>query len=347
MESRFIICRGCWKWRCVIEGRLIPGLIVLLCISATPSFAAEQQAEPIRSAFSVRWENDAFGKTDANYTNGISLALTRTGRGVLGGLWDLGGEADGKRFAAYELTQLQFTPSDLKRSNPDPNDRPYAGLLYLGFTTHLQREESLHSLKLMAGVIGHASYSEGIQKFTHEALGYNLPNGWTHQLKNEPVVNLLYEYRYKYPLTPRDAAVGVELIPMGGAFLGNYLIQAQAEVQCRVGYHLPDDFGSTVLRGISYLPFPQDEKTHHAWGFYAFAGGAANLVARNLTLDGNTIAQSQSVDKRLFLPAAEFGASLWTRWFQTTFSYVMWGREFNGQPEREDYGSVLFSYFFR
>lgn len=320
--------------------------MALMCISAAPSFAAEEQAGSIRNAFSVRWENDTFGGTDANYTNGISLALTQTGKGVLGGVWDVGGEAEGKRFATYELTQLQFTPSDLSRSDPDPNDRPYAGLLYLGFTTHLQRQESLHSLKLMTGVVGHASYSEGLQKFTHEVLGYNLPKGWSHELKNEPVFNLLYEYRHKYPLTPRDAAVGVELIPMGGAFLGNYLIQAEAAMQCRVGYHLPDDFGTTVLRGVGYLPFPQDVKTGHTWGFYAFAGGGANLVGWNLTLDGNTFAQSRSVDKRLFLPAAEFGASLWTRWFQTTFSYVMWGREFYGQKEREDYGSVLLSVFF-
>jgi hypothetical protein len=157
---------------------------------------------------------------------------------------------------------------------------------------------------------------------------------------------LLYEYRHKYRLTPRDAAITVELIPMGGAFLGNYLTQAEAEVQCRIGYQ-PDDFGATVLRGVSYLPFPQEERTHHTWGFYAFAGGAANLVARNLTLDGNTFAESRSVDKRLFLPAAEFGASLWTKWFQTTLSYVMWGKEFYGQPKREDYGSVLISCFFR
>lgn len=318
---------------------------MLMCSSITASFAAEHQSEPIRSAFSIRFENDSFGGTDANYTNGISMALTSRGKGLLGGVWDLAGNTEGERFATYELTQLMFTPEDLKRSNPDPADRPYAGLLYLGFATHMQREDSLHSLKLMAGVAGPASYAEGLQRFGHRVLGTALAEGWAHQLKNEPVVNLLYEYRHRYRITPRDAAVTVELIPIGGAFLGNYLTQAEAEMQFRIGYH-PDDFGATVLRGIGYLPFPQEERTHHVWGFYAFAGGAANVVARNLTLDGNTFAESRSVDKRLFLPAAEFGASLWTRWFQTTFSYVMWGKEFYGQPEREDYGSILFSCFF-
>jgi lipid A 3-O-deacylase len=326
--------------------RLIPGLIVLICFSATASFAAEPFAEPAQNAFSVREENDAIGGNDENYTNGLSMALTQKGKGLLGWVWDLAGNTEGERFATYELTQLMFTPSDIRLSNPAPDDHPYAGLLYLGFTTHLQRENSLHSLKLIAGLAGPDAFAEDVQRWVHAIEGYSHPNGWAHQIKNEPVVNLVYEYRYKYALTPRDAAFGIELIPMGGAFLGNYLIQAETDVQCRIGYHLPDDFGTTVLRGSSYLPFPQDDKAHHAWGIYAFAGGGANLVARNLVLDGNTFAESRSVDKRLFLPAAEVGASLWTRHFQATFSYVMWGKEYYGQKTREDYVSGLLSCFF-
>ena len=335
-----------WQWQRmqIIRGSIFAVSLVVLGIMSIPSFAAEQQAAPKTSAFSLRWENDTFGNTDENYSNGISFALTRKGKGLLGWVWDLAGNVEGERFATYELTQLEFNPSNLILSNPDPTDRPYAGLLYLGATTHLQRDDSLHSLKLMAGVVGPVSFAEGLQRSTHSLIGSHTPNGWDYQLKNEPIINLLYEYRHKYRFTPDDSPVTVEMIPMGGAFLGNYLIQAEAEVQLRIGYH-PDDFGATVLRGVGYLPFTPEDKAAQ-WGFYLFAGGAANLVARNLTLDGNTFANSRSVDKRLFLPAAEFGASLWTTWFKTTVSYVMWGREFYGQPEREDYGSILLTFFF-
>ena len=329
------------------SGFIVPNLILLMCcLSITPSIAAEQQAEPPRSALSIRYENDIFSGKDANYTNGTSIGLTRKGQGLLGGIWDLAGSIEGERFNTYELTQSMFTPSDLKRSDPDPSDRPYAGLLYLGFTTHVLQEDSLHSLKLIAGVVGPASFAEEVQRDIHKVLGNTEPKGWDHQIKNEPVVNLFYEYRHKYRLTPRDAAFTVELIPMGGAFLGNYLTLAEAEVQVRIGYQ-PDDFGASVLRGASYLPLPREDRTDHTWGFYVFAGGAANLVARNITLDGNSFANSRSVDKREFLPAAEFGASLWTRRFQTTLSYAVCGREFYGQPERENFGSVLISYYFR
>ncbi len=314
-------------------------------LAATPSFSAEPEEDTIGSAFSIRWENDAFDATDANYSSGASLAYAHKGPGLIGGVWNLFGEPEGKRISTYEVSQLQYTPVDLERTIPDPNDRPYAGFLYLGLTSHLQRGDSLHGLKLYAGVVGPASLAEQGQKLVHRTFGYHMPKGWDHQLKNEPIINLLYEYRHRFHLTPKDAAIGVELIPVGDAFLGNYLIQAQAGAQLRVGYHLPDDFGTTTLLGIGYLPFPQDDAARRAWGCYAYAGGNASLVARNLTLDGNTFANSPSVDKRPVVPAFEFGASLWTHWAQATFSYVMLGKEFYGQKVREDFGSILFSVY--
>ncbi len=326
----------------------MPGIILLLLlsVSATASFAYEPSSYP-RNAFSLRFENDclAISKQDENYTNGMSLALTQTGKGLLGGIWDLFG-AEGNRFSTYELTHLMFTPSELLLSNPDPTDRPYAGILYLGFTTHLQQENSLHSLKLITGLVGPDAYASDVQGFAHKVFNSNHAQGWSYQLKNEPIINLVYEYRYRFKLTPQDSAFGVEVIPMAGAFLGNYLVQAETDVQLRAGYHLPNDFGTTVLRGSGYLPFPQDDANHYAWGFYVFAGAGANLVARNITLDGNTVAKSRSVGKSLFLPMGEFGGSLWTRWFQATFSYIIMGKEFPSQPKREDYGSVILSCFF-
>jgi hypothetical protein len=317
-------------------------VLALACAAAFPSWAAEQQYKGFQNAFSLRWENDSFGGTDANYTNGLSIALTRTGNGLLGGVWDLFGPSEGKRSGTYELTQLQFTPVDLDRQVPDPGDRPYAGVLYLGLTTHLQRDESLQGLKFIAGVVGPASMSEALQRSTHRIINSTLPRGWGYQVRNEPIFNLLYEYRHKFRLAPRDAAVGVELIPVGGAALGNYQIQAAAEAQLRVGYHLREDFGATVLRGLGYLPAPDSP----SWGFYAFTGGGASLVARDITLDGNSFMTSRSVDKRPLVPAIEFGAALWVWRFQTSFSYIMMGKEFYGQQVREDYGSILLSYFF-
>lgn len=325
--------------------RFTISLLLIMAVSTTGAFAEEPSTSPIRNALSVRDENDAIGGRDVNYVNGISIALTQEGTGLLGGMWDMAG-IEGKRFSTYELTQLMFTPFHTGESDPPPNEHPYAGLLYLGFTTHLVQEESLHSFKLIVGVAGPDAFAEDVQQFVHRVEGYDQPQGWSHQIKNEPILDLVYEYRHKYTLTPPDATIGAELIPVGGAFLGNYLTQAQADVQYRIGYHLPDDFGVTILRGMGHLPFPQDAEAHHTWGVYAFAGGGANLVVTNLVLDGNSFAQSRNVSKLPLLPAAEFGVSFWARRFQTTLSYIIWGKEFSGQHPQEGYISGLVSYFF-
>lgn len=324
----------------------IPAAFFLLCIATTPASAGEPQPEESGSALSLRWENDGYGDTDEYYSNGGALAFTHQGKGIIGGVWDILGKSEGKRYAAYDLGQLIFTPADTWKTVPDTTDRPYAGFLYLGTTTFLRRDESLHGFKLMLGVVGPASLGETIQKSTHRAIKFRLPQGWDHQIKNEPIVNLHYEYRRKVSITPPKAGFGVELLPMAGASLGNFLTEAEAKLQLRMGYNLPDDFGTTELRGIGFLPSSPDNRTR-IMGAHLFAGGSTRLVARNITLDGNSFAESRSVDKRLFLPMAEFGLTLWVKQFEATVSYIMMGEEFYGQRRNAVYGSLLVSYLFR
>ena len=317
----------------------------MLALCGTSSVLASEGGSG--TSFSIRWENDTFGGTDANYTNGFSLALSQTGSGLTGGIWDLLGHLPGRRSAAYDLVQLQFTPDDIERANPDPNDRPYAGILYLGLTTFREHNDSLHGLKILFGVVGPASFGEELQRATHRAIGSKLPQGWDFQLKNEPIVNIDYEYRRRIPITRRDASFRLEMLPTAAVMLGNYLIRADIGTQIRFGYQLPNDYGATTLRDIGVSPFPVVEGASQVGGWYVYAGGKASLIGRDMTLDGNTFAESRNVDKRLFVPSAEFGASVWLRFFQTTFSYSMRGDEFYGQKVREDFGSILMTVFFR
>jgi lipid A 3-O-deacylase len=328
-----------------INSRCVDGLFVFLVLMAAlivPSHAEGE--ENGMTSFSVCWENDAFGGTDANYTNGLSLALTQTGPGLTGGIWKLFREEDGKKSSAYDLGQLQFTPDDIERTDPDPADRPYAGLLYCGLSTFLVREHSLQGVKLLFGVVGPASLSEELQELTHRAIGSHKPQGWSYQLNNEPIVNIVYDYRRRVRLTPREGALDLELLPESGFMLGNYLTQASAGLQIRFGYRLDHDFGATTLRGIGVLPGPV-KNGEQSWGWSIFTGGSAHVIGWDITLDGNTFARSRNVDKRIFLPAAAFGGSFWTDYFQATFSYVMLGKEFYTQKVREDYGALFVTIF--
>jgi len=130
--------------------------------------------------------------------------------------------------------------------------------------------------------------------------------------------------------------------------LGNVLIQAQAGAQLRLGYNLPDDFGTTLLRGFGSMPFPQYSSQAPApqFGVYAFASAGGTAVAHNISLDGNSFQDSPHVDKRPFFPTTEIGATLWTRWFEADFTYVYWGKEFYGQQKDSRFGAISLSWFF-
>ncbi len=72
----------------------------------------------------------------------------------------------------------------------------------------------------------------------------------------------------------------------------------------------------------------------------------ANLVLRNLSLDGNTWQDSPSVEEDLFVPAAEVDIVVATRRFTAAFSHVFWGREFKGQQDYSEFGTFTVSYRF-
>jgi lipid A 3-O-deacylase len=308
-----------------------------------------QPAKPVHYTVALRWENDVIAGTDRNYSNGTSLTLSRDGRGVLGGIWGWFGAKNGRWITSYELGQIIVTPADITRPIPDPTDRPYAGLLYGALSTQFVHGHSFHGLKVITGMVGPASGAAQTQKAVHRVTGDPQPQGWDYQLKNEPILNLVYEHRRRFTLAQSDAGWSVQAIPVVGGMLGNVLIQAQANGQFRAGYHLPDDFGTTLMRGLGNLPFPRDPAETRAprkFGAYLFAGGGANLVARNLSLDGNTFRDGPSVPKEPLFAAGEAGATIWTRWFEVTATYVMWGREFAAQTRASHFGAATVAIHF-
>ncbi len=311
-----------------------------------PSEAADvsalQSPRPVR-ALSFRWENDAVGGTDENYSNGISLAYTHSGRGLLGWVWKCLGVEDATLFSGYDVGQITVTPVDTDRPVPDPEDRPYVGMLYASVSTQMRRGNQFHGLKFVTGVVGPASQADEVQAWFHERIGSGKARGWAYQLHNEPIFNLVYEHRRKYPLLAADSVWSADIIPVGSAMLGNVLIQAQAGAQVRFGYQVPDNFGTTLIRGLGTLPYARPRKNGESeprWGAYVFASGSGVAVARNLTLDGNTFEDSPSVEKNPFFLTGEFGLSFWTRWGEVTASFVWWGEEFENQARPSRFGAL-------
>jgi hypothetical protein len=242
-----------------------------------------------------------------------------------------------------------YTPSDTKRNVPDPNDRPYAGILAFGLTLHIEKENSYHGLKFVTGVLGPSSLAKETQDTVHDLIGNGKSQGWDYQLHNEPIFNLAYEYRHKFQLAGEREQWAVQALPLAGGWLGNMEIQGQAGWLLRLGYNMPDDFGPSRLHGMGFMPPPRNTTptaSMSGWGFSVYGGAFGSFVLRDITLDGNTWQDSPSVDKKLFVPAAGVGMSVGNRRIQASFSYVFWGKEFDGQPSNEKFGSIAITYLF-
>jgi len=329
---------GVRLWSAVLHACLAAGLAGSLAAAAE-----EGEGAPRAWAAGIRWENDMVADHDRFYTNGAVLSLAHTGRSWADPVFNRLPWGAGRRTVTYGISQLMFTPEDTSRPIPDPADRPYAGVLTFGLGLHVERGERYHGLKLLLGVVGPWAGAGETQRGVHRLLGTSIPQGWDAQIRNEPVANLAYEHRRKYRLLGRQEGWGLEFLPVAGVALGNLFTQAQAGGVVRLGYRIPDDFGITLLRGIGELPPPASRS---ALGVFVHAGGGGNLVLRDLTLDGNTVKDSPSVDKKLLVPIAVLGLGFGGPRFLATFSYAYTGKEFEGQRGTGQFGALLLNYFF-
>lgn len=306
----------------------------------SPSSAAER-SRPLWS-LAFLWENDSLARTDRFYTNGIGIALTQTGKNGLDPLTDRLPWAKGRRTVGYAFYQLMFTPADTTRTIPDPNDRPYAGILAFDLSMHVEKKDVYHGLKVMIGVIGPSSGAGSAQREVHRLLDRRQPEGWEYQLKDEPLLNFFYEYRRKFLLAGKTRYWELEGLPVVGGSLGNFRIQGTLGLILRMGYRIPKDFGPGILRGMGSLPPPEGSD----WGFSIYGGPFINAVLRDITLDGNTFTDSPRVEKEFLVPAVGSGIVISHRRFRFAFSYVFLGKEFKGQKDYARFGAFsLYLYF--
>ena len=245
----------------------IGALSVVLAFVAANAVGATNDTDPTvlptetrHWSVSVSWENDTFAGTDQFYTDGVSLSVAHTGPSWMDPVANWLPWGKGRRTVGYNMAQGMYTPADTTLAIPDPNDRPYAGILSFGLTLHVERSNSYHGLKFITGVVGPWSLAEETQRAVHDLVGSGNPQGWDYQLENEPILNLAYEYRHKFRLAGRRDGWAVEALPTAAAGWATSSLQGQFGGQLRFGYNMPDDFGIALVRGMGHLPPPRRDE---------------------------------------------------------------------------------------
>jgi hypothetical protein len=339
----------------------------------------------------ARLENDLFTGTDQNYTNGVAFTLVSHDiPGTLRseclpvpirlhaqliqfmnpGFWADTANSAATQNVVVRFGQSIYTPEDKTRTDLITDDRPYAGLLYMGLAWNRRKHEPessremLDTREITFGVIGPWSLAEQTQNLVHDVRGLDKFQGWQHQLKNEPVFQLALDRKFKEfrgagAITPGFSADSIRSI---GLRLGNIETSATAGIEGRMGWNLPNDFGSYPLRpGAENRP-PSSASIHGKSsdavpassrprpGIHVFGILEAKAVAYDFSLDGNLFRSSHSVSRRPWVAQAAVGVSaqglLAGHGVRLAVMRVYRTREFDGQSTNQAYGSVALSFEF-
>ena len=338
----------------------------LLTLSVVAAAGDARRTPADSSTLTVMFENDLFGDSDQQYTNGLQLGLLSP---------DVARYDDAKipawldwtkSLAAHlpfvdlpgsqhniglSLGQKTFTPGDTTTRAVVLDDRPYAGWLYGSVAFISKTESRLDTVEVQAGMIGPASLAEDAQKLVHELRGFDVPQGWDNQLDNEPGLALIYERRYRPWRSENVAGLGYDFITQAGGAVGNVFTYLNAGAELRAGWNLPADFGTSVINpgGDTNAPSAINDPrlaNDARFGFHGFAALTGRLVLRDIFLDGNTFSDSHSVDKEPLVGDLLMGVSV-TFWnAKLSYAQVIRTREFEKQDRVHKFGSLSLSITF-
>lgn len=337
---------------------ILGALTAAQVVVSGPDIASAQSVPSVvdapRSGPSIGFwiDNDLFGGgTDRYYTNGFQFYYFSGDRPTYGSIDWLANlvpwiEPGGIRRYGFAFGQNIYTPTDLTRRNPDPDDRPYAGWLYGRFSVLNEAPRAVDRIDLDVGMVGPSSLAEQTQKAVHRVVrGARYPEGWNYQLRDEPGVILGYEHVWRDERPHTLGPLEWDFSPHVAASAGNVLTFAGAGATVRLGGNMPAPVGALVMRptaGIPYQDNPYAERPgKFSWYLYASAEGRA--VARNIFLDGNSFRDSRSVRKQPFVASFQAGVTLRDGRFGFTYAQTLQSPEHHGQKSFTNYGSVRLS----
>jgi hypothetical protein len=239
-----------------------------------------------------------------------------------------------------------FTPSDISSHDLLPDDRPYAGWTY--FSTSYHRSNGVRenirfmdTVEFQLGMVGPLSFAEESQKFIHHLRDLQRPNGWNHQLGNEPGLAVAFERKWLFQPAAMEP-FSYSIITNAGGTLGNVYTYMNAGMELRVGWNIPRDFGVSLIRpaGSTRLEIGDE------FMLFLFAAVNGKAVGRDIFLDGNTLAHSHSMAKEHFVADGAAGLAVNYQRIMITWTQILRTREFTKQKDNHSFGAIALSYSF-
>jgi hypothetical protein len=324
-------------------------LAAVLAQSQVPAAAPEDDADPAapdRGMISLVVENDLFGGTDRNYSNGLRLEWVRPADDFNPWLRRAARtqpfvDLDGIELRdGFAISHTLYTPRDITLAVPPADDHPYAGHLSLQWFAAASEANAENTVVIDIGLIGPSSGGQFIQESWHQLIDGEEPRGWDAQLKDEIVFAISGQRAARHAVT-NVGGLELDALTHAGLTLGTQRTSASAGATLRAGIGLDQAFAPPRLRpaiGPSSLYRPGE-----GFAGYVFAGVGAYGVARDVFLDGNTFRDSASVEKYFAVADLQAGAAVHAGRYRLAFTYVLRTEQFKGQDGAQQFGAISLS----
>lgn len=236
---------------------------------------------------------------------------------------------------AITLNQQMYTPEDIDASEVVPDDRPYAGWLFVRLQSSDRTKNNLIISGIEVGVIGPASLAEDLQDVVHEWTDSTPPQGWDNQLQNELGINIIHLRAHNWRWD--TAKIDQEIVAHAGGSLGNVNTHAEVGGLYRVGINIPDDMAASFL-GNSALG---TRELNQRYSVYLFTAATGRYVLQDIFLDGNTFVDSHSVEKENLVGALKAGVVVGIKGLELGYAVSAVTKQFEQQNGAAHNGIVF------
>ena len=278
----------------------------------TDPLARQTPKSDSRTSRSFAFENDILvpGSRDQDYTYGLNL--TFSGKGVedhwlsLHEPLDWLGRKIGLDRRAGNSTQsgkieygvFGFTPEDITLAEPQHDDRPYAGLVYVASTREHYQPMSNVSWQstLTLGVLGLDIVGE-LQKGVHSITGSDQPRGWDNQISEGGELTARYSVARQHLLFRSGSGLEIKTTTLGSV---GYLTEASWSLSLRAGkIHTPWVSFNPELTSYGENSIPGDRghvSEHYFWTGFSLKARAYNAFMQGQFKDSEVTYHSDELN---------------------------------------------------
>ena len=302
-------------------------------------FAGNTFGQLYKNEFGFKSDNDSYLAQGSvrYYTNGLFIQFRRA--------LDQEKLKAGIEKKIYEISagQEMYNPISGYAPDPETQDRPFAGYLYLsGAMSWFHSDESILKTSVAIGTTGPNSLAEDGQKLLHKTVGFYELAGWEYQIKNELTLNLAAQYTR---LLYRAANNATDFSFEGYARAGTVYSGAGAGILFRAG-GINQLFNSAYTNSV--IGNHAKTKALVKREVFFYAKPQLNFVAYDATVQGSLFNDNSPVTfgVKPIVFAQQVGFNYSSQRFTFDFGMIFKTKEIKSNARAHQYGSISMFYRF-